>query len=229
MVTKRKFLMWHPVQQNKRCAEALRENDLETYEKWQSWLQLEPVERSREGLSNRYHFHLAAAGRSLKEHNLLPHVEQGDKEIAEACWPIAIYLDHIRSAHNVGSIIRTCEALSLGTLYFSPQTPPIDHPQVQKTSMGTADWIKAYFCETIEELPRPLIALETTKEAVSLYDFTFPESFTLAIGNEEYGLSEKVLAAADYHIRIPLRGRKNSLNVANAFAMAAAEIQRQRK
>lgn len=186
------------------------------------------MEESLEALSNRYHYHLAEAKIKHKEHNLLPLIEKGDREEGEAAWPIAIYLDHLRSAHNVGSIIRTCEAFSLGTLYFSPQTPFTDHPQVQKTAMGAAEWVEARFCSDLDALPRPLIALETSREAHELYNFPFPETFTLALGNEEYGLSEAVLKRADFLVQIPLRGRKNSLNVANAFAIAAAEIQRQR-
>lgn len=226
MVTKRLFLNFPIAKQHKKCAEALRKSDLDTYAKYQLWLGLEPLPDGQEALSNRYHYHLKAAGHGHKEHNLL--ITQGDKASGQEAWPIAIYLDQLRSAHNVGSIVRTCEALSLGTLYFSPGTPSLDHPQVQKTAMGAAAWVKTALCEQIEQLPRPIVALETAAEAVSLYEFAFPEAFTLAIGNEEYGLSTSLLEAADYLVKIPLRGRKNSLNVANAFAIAAAEIQRQR-
>lgn len=222
----RKFLSLPLPRQHQKCALALKKNDLQSYAEWQSWMQLEPIDYTPESLSNRYHFHLAQAGKSLKEHNLL--IEQGDRNFSEETWPIHIYLDHLRSAHNVGSIVRTTEALSLGTLYFSPQTPFINHPQVQKAAMGSAPWVKALPCIQIDALPKPLIALETTQNATSLYDFVFPETFTLALGNEEYGLSQEILNIADAFIRIPLRGRKNSLNVANAFAIAAAEIQRQR-
>lgn len=222
----RKFLSLPVERQHNKCALALSKNDLITYALWQNWMQLEPLENTPEAISNRYHFHMSQAGKSLKEHNLL--VEQGDREFAEEPWQVNIYLDHIRSAHNVGSIVRTCEALSLGTLYFSPQTPFIDHPQVQKRAMGCSAFVKAISCEQIDRLPKPLIALETTRNATSLYDFIFPEIFTLAVGNEEYGLSTEILDKADAFVRIPLRGRKNSLNVANAFAIAASEIQRQK-
>lgn len=226
-MTKRKFLQISLLRQHRKCAETLRNGELKRYRELEEWLNLSTMDNTPESLSNRYHFHLTEAKMRHKEHNLL--VEKGDKERGEEPWPIAIYLDHIRSAHNVGSIIRTCEALSLGTLYFSPQTPFIDHPQVQKTAMGAAEWVQGRVCTDLAELPRPLIALETSKEATELYAFPFPETFTLAIGNEEYGLSETILKQADFLVTIPMRGRKNSLNVANAFAIAAAEIQRQRE
>jgi len=181
-------------------------------------------------IADRYHHHLKLAKRNLKEHNLLPCIRQGDKEIGAPNRPIAIYLDHVRSAHNVGSMIRTTEAFSLGTLYFSEDTPFIDCKQVRDAAMGAEQWVN---CKqigaliTLEDLPRPIIAMETGTEATSIFDFIFPETFTLVMGNEEYGCSEVLLRQADYIIEIPLRGRKNSLNVANAFAIAAGEIERQ--
>jgi tRNA G18 (ribose-2'-O)-methylase SpoU len=60
-----------------------------------------------------------------------------------------------------------------------------------------------------------------------LSDFIFPASFTLILGNEEYGISNESLKLADYIVEIPLFGAKNSLNVACAFAIAASQIRRQ--
>ena len=178
-------------------------------------------------IADRYHYHLQQAGFGQKEHHLLPKVRTGDKTSAQPSLPIAIYLDQIRSAHNVGSIIRTVEAFSLGTLYFSASTPFITHKQVQDTAMGSAAWVSCHRNIPLDSLPKPLIALETSEEAASLYDFIFPSTFTLVLGNEEYGCSEETLKAADIILEIPLRGRKNSLNVANAFAIVASEIIRQ--
>ncbi|MGA8165369.1 MAG: TrmH family RNA methyltransferase [Waddliaceae bacterium] len=49
------------------------------------------------------------------------------------------------------------------------------------------------------------------------------------VGNEEYGCSTEVKRCGQIFLEIPLRGRKNSLNVANAFAIAAAEMTRQKE
>ena len=57
--------------------------------------------------------------------------------------------------------------------------------------------------------------------------FTSPESFTLILGNEEYGLSDEWLEACDHIVTIPMYGFKNSLNVASAYSIAAYEIRRQ--
>lgn len=202
----------------------------ELYHQYLKWMNLPTLlSFSAKTISDRYHWHLKEAFLSRREHDFLPEIRKGDRFHAEEKWPISIYLDHIRSAHNVGSIIRTIEAFSLGDIYFSPMTPYIDQKKVLDTTMGSHQWVNCYQNVKLSELQRPIIALETSSEAISLYDFIFPSSFTLVMGNEEYGCSDEALQNCDYLVEIPLRGHKNSLNVANAFAMAASEISRQRK
>jgi tRNA G18 (ribose-2'-O)-methylase SpoU len=123
--------------------------------------------------------------------------------------------------------VRSFEAFQLGTLILSPQTPGLEHKQVIDASMGCASHVSWERCAQAELLNGPLIAIETSPQSESLQDFVFPEKFTLILGNEEYGCREDSLAAADAIIEIPLVGRKNSLNVANAFAIVAWEISRQ--
>jgi tRNA G18 (ribose-2'-O)-methylase SpoU len=242
--TKSKFLTLPSVQQQKKCAEMLREiyehrlkgssieREVAHYNEVQEWLKAPFLQAADlKMISDRYHIHLKAAQQSLKEHRLLPQVRSGDREQASSSLGIAIYLDQIRSAHNVGSIIRTAEAMALGSIYFSDDTPFVDHKQVQDASMGSWEWVKCIRGESLADLRnpmRPVVVLETAKDAISLSDFLFPEDFVLVLGNEEYGCSEKSLDLADFIVEIPLYGRKNSLNVANAFAVVAAEIRRQR-
>jgi len=176
-------------------------------------------------LSDRYHWHLSQAGLSLKEHNLL--IRTGDRAPKCPFPPIAIYLDHVRSAYNVGSILRTTEALRIGQVHFSEKTPFIDNEKVHRTAIGADSLVPCFRNATLASLPRPIIALDTSDEAIPLSDFLFPETFTLILGNEEYGICQDSLAQADYLLEIPMLGAKNSLNVACAFAIAAAEIRRQ--
>ncbi|NDB83428.1 MAG: TrmH family RNA methyltransferase [Alphaproteobacteria bacterium] len=228
--TQTKFLSLPPEQQHKKASELLRqiqrgERYLEPiYNNLCIWMNLALLPKfSLEPLSNRFHLHLQNADVSWQEHNLLL-VNKSDQPSDIACLPIGIYLDNLRSAFNVGSILRTVEAFRLGTVYFSRSTPFINHPKVQKTSMGTFDKIRCIQVDSLEGLPRPFIALETVTSAPTISDFTFPPSFTLLLGNEEYGLSETTLASVDQFVQIPLLGYKNSLNVASAFAIAASKI-----
>lgn len=241
--TKRKFLSLPIERQHKKCAELIRflyeqkvekkerEKLLGVYQTLQDWMDgnLLVLDDSK-SLVNQFHLHLKKAKMSLKEWNLLPVITHQDRDVVlEEPGSIAIYLDSIRSAFNVGSIIRTVEAFSLGSLYFSPETPCVEHSQVQKTAMGTSKWVTCFKDIPLTDLPKPIIALETSPCAISIYDFVFPEVFSLVLGNEEYGCSEATLKQADFLLQIPLCGRKNSLNVANAFAIAAGEIRRQKK
>lgn len=208
-----KFRKLGKEQQHKKAAEALRE----AYQLLH-WLD----EPEPENLADAYHIQLRKAGQSLKEHNFLPQ-RRGDRKEAAPFRPIAIYLDNIRSAHNVGSIFRTTEAFRLGQIFLSEMTPTPKNKKVRDAAMGADQWVH-WEVAPLSELPRPIIALETCEGATPLHEFTFPESFTLVIGNEEYGCSDHSLKVADHVIEIPLCGIKNSLNVANAFSTVAYRI-----
>lgn len=229
--TKRKFLQLDAAQRHKKCAELLRKcyeeksTDFGNYAILLEWMHFLPYEhKDFKSLADRYHWHLQQAGLSLKEHNLLPSLRTGDRTPKLSFPNIAIYLDHVRSAYNVGSILRTTEALRIGKVYFSEKTPFIDNEKVQRTAMGAAELVPCFQHIPLSQLPRPIIALDTSDAAIPLAHFVFPETFTLILGNEEYGISNASLQEADHLIEIPLFGAKNSLNVACAFAIAAAKI-----
>ena len=178
-------------------------------------------------LSDRIHLHRELSGLNVSEASLFFQISHDDKPCDNPYLDIHIVLNQLRSAFNVGSILRTTEAQRLGSLYFVGITPKISNQKVQKTAMGCHDKVPCFDFTKDLTLPRPIIGLETAKEAVSIYDFTFPEKFTLILGNEEYGLSDEWLNQCDQIVTIPMWGFKNSLNVASAYAIAAYEIRKQ--
>lgn len=179
-----------------------------------------PASFDREKIADLYHGHLKEAGVSINEARFLPRIAQRDRSEAEQSLGYCLYLDNLRSAHNVGSILRTVEAFQFGKVVFSPSTPWIDQKKVKDASMGSWEWVECLQTQ-LEQLPRPWIVLETAPDAIALEDFHFREKGTFILGNEELGCSEEILAQADEVLQIRLRGRKNSLNVANAFAILA--------
>lgn len=228
---KNKFLKLELKQQHKKCAEFLQHIlahslDLSHYNELCSWLEIVPVANDQKAIQDRYHWHIAKSSTQISENRFFISTE--DKETGQAFLPITIYLDHLRAAQNVGSILRTIEAFRLGKVAFSENMCRMDHPQVVKCSMGTSNWLE-YVETPLKDLPRPIIGVETVATAPHYFDFAFPDSFTLAVGNEEYGLSDEVIQLADQVVQIPLYGRKNSINVACAFAIIAAEISRQKR
>lgn len=238
--TKYKFLRLDTPLRHKKCAEILRDiyekqldqkdfkQQIQEYEKLISWIEEIPMkEYSLSVLSERYHAHLKKANIVLKEHNLLPRIRRGDRDPICDFGNCHLYLDNLRSAYNVGSILRTTEALRLGKIYFGKNTPFIDNAKVQKTSMGSYEMVPCEKLEDLSLLPKPIIILDTASDAISVSDFIFPDSFTLVVGNEEFGVSDELLEMADYLVDIPLFGQKNSINVACAFGICAQAIRKQ--
>ncbi|MFV0341244.1 MAG: TrmH family RNA methyltransferase [Parachlamydiaceae bacterium] len=230
--SKTKYLSLSKPKQEKLSAERLHslflntsdQEALQEYNLFQEWLSKEQLTTlDPETLSNRYHQHLKEAGIKLKENRFLPFVTSTDKDQALPSLGFHIYLDGLRSAHNVGSILRTVEAFRLGTVYFSEQTPFIDQKNVCDASMGAWEWIDCKKA-TLKELPQPWICLETSDEAEPLDTASIPSGSTLIVGNEEFGCSQATLHGAHKLIQISLRGKKNSLNVANAFAILAYKL-----
>ena len=180
----------------------------------------------------RFHYHSKAACISLSESELLDlqksdllNVRTCDKSEGGDFLNIDIYLDNLRSAHNVGSIIRTCEAFRLGEIYFGGNTPSSEKEKIKKTSMGADNFVTCHDKAVLSDLTkRPIIAIETVDNAIPLTEFSFPDSFSLIVGNEELGVSKEALHLADEIVEIPLYGAKNSLNVATCFGIVCARI-----
>ncbi|MBI4133539.1 TrmH family RNA methyltransferase [Candidatus Uhrbacteria bacterium] len=146
-------------------------------------------------------------------------------------------LSNIRSVHNVGSIFRTADALGIEKLYLCGITPtPLDRfgavrPQLAKVALGaerTVAWEKVRatvpLIRNLQHEGYTVLSLEQAKRAVSLPDL--PRShrerkLALVVGSEVRGLPRSVLKASDGIIEIPMRGVKESLNVAVAFGIAA--------
>ena len=238
--TKSKFLSLSSKRQHKKCAKILRiiyeeiinKKDvtvfLENYNAFLTWMELKPFyKKNFKDISDKYHYHLSSSKIELKEHNLLPSIRTGDSFPKENFKKNAIFLDNIRSAYNVGSIIRTTEAMRSGSIYFSKNTPFIDNNKVKKTAMGAEINVPCIQKEDLTNLPTPIIALDTSNDAISLFDFIFPENFTLILGNEEYGISNNLLKQSTYIVEIPMVGYKNSINVACAYAIATTQINKQ--
>lgn len=232
--TKKKFLSLQEAHRHKMASELLKEvfassdhKTLTVYRNIEEWLLLPPITLTNyEEVSHRFHYHLEKAKISRREHSFL-YIKTKDEPSLVPFLPIHIFLTSLRSAFNVGSILRTVEAFRLGSVYFGSTTPNIDNPKVQKASMGTYNKVPCFSNHSIEQMPRPWIALETATPSTSLDSFTFPISFTLILGNEEFGIPQEILQQCDAILEIPLYGSKNSLNVASAFAITACAIANQ--
>ncbi|MCX7930892.1 MAG: TrmH family RNA methyltransferase [Chlorobi bacterium] len=136
--------------------------------------------------------------------------------------PIGVMLWNVRSAYNVGSIFRTCDATRVEQLVLCGYTPNPTTGKVHKTSLGaeqTVPWVHiANPFEAFERQRRAghrILAVELAAGARSYATLTaedFPATFVF--GNELVGISDELLRASDDAIVIPMFGEKHSLNVA---------------
>ena len=161
------------------------------------------------------------------------------KEIAE----IAVVLDDMRSAHNVGSAFRTADAAGVSHLYLCGTTPtPVDRfgrprADIAKVALGaekTVPWSHAITTAlALAALKRKkffIVAIEQSKHSVDYKKLKLPKGRTdrpvriaFVFGNEVGGIAPALLARRrliDAIAEIPMRGQKESLNVSVALGVA---------
>ncbi len=136
-------------------------------------------------------------------------------------------LHNIRSVHNVGSIFRTADAAGVSKIILCGYTPtPVDRfgrarKNFNKVSLGaekTVPWKQVQTpADAIKKLKKDgykILAIEQSKNATSLFDYKpTSDKVALILGNEVRGLSKSILSQADTILEIPMRGKKESLNV----------------
>lgn len=135
---------------------------------------------------------------------------------------IALVLDNIRSAHNVGSAFRTADAFGVDKIYLGGICPVPPSPELRKVALGAEEVIPSEHVDDVVALVTRLqaegytvIAVEQTVHSVKLDEFQRePErKYALVFGNEVNGVQQEVVDACDYALEIPQQGTKHSLNV----------------
>lgn len=150
---------------------------------------------------------------------------------------LSVIVHNVRSLHNAGSVFRTADAAGVSKIYITGYTPrPIDElgrvrKEIAKTALGAEKSVPWEAVKNISGLIKRLkkggvqiIALENTNGAADYREFKPKFPAVLIIGNEVRGLSKQLLAKTDQVIAIPMRGRKESLNVSVAFGVAVYKL-----
>lgn len=148
--------------------------------------------------------------------------------------PVAAILDNVRSIHNVGSMFRTADATRLLHLHLAGYTGTPAHRDLHRTALGAEDTVPWSHEPDADALVARLRAAGYTIAVLELTDRPtdvealgtqhFPLVFV--VGNEVDGVRDTLVAAADVALELPQFGAKASLNVANAFAVAAYDLVR---
>lgn len=155
---------------------------------------------------------------------------------------IIVIAHDIRSAHNVGSLLRTAEGLGVDEVILTGYTPypplAVDDPRlpherlkvdklIQKTALNaqnTLPWRRHVdvlaAISGLRDDGYLIAALEQTADSVPLPQFSCPDKLVLVLGREVAGIEPSIIAACDTTIEIPMFGAKESFNVIQAAAMA---------
>jgi len=147
--------------------------------------------------------------------------------------PVSVLLHNVRSLYNVGAFFRTIDAAGCGKLYLSGITGRPPHPGLSKTALGSEETVAwehhsepGALIRQLREEGAEIAAIETSVHATDLYDWQPRFPVCVLFGHEVDGLAEPLLALCDTHIRIPMLGRKHSLNVATAGGVVIYELLR---
>lgn len=154
---------------------------------------------------------------------------------------LCLIVHNVRSSLNVGSLLRTADGLAVAPVYLTGYTPyPAaanddrlphlarkTHAQIAKTALGAETSVKWQHFEDITAVVARLkaegyriVALEQAAGSRPLTAFQPPERLALIVGREVEGIEPEVLELCDEVVEIPMLGRKESFNVAQAAAMA---------
>jgi len=158
---------------------------------------------------------------------------------------IVVIAHDIRSTHNVGSLLRTCEGFGVEHVYLTGYTPyPIEPgdtrlphiarkltAQIHKTALDAEELIPwthiddVTACITeLKESGYIVVALEQMPGSIPLPSFQPPDKVAVLLGREVEGIDPAIVEMCDETIEIPMFGHKESFNVVQAASMALYQL-----
>ncbi len=153
---------------------------------------------------------------------------------------LVVVFDRPSSHGNLGTLIRSCEALKVDGLIITGHAVDLYDPKTIRASMGTFFAVPTirlpshqelipWFAKLRERFPDFQIVGSTAHADLLLEEVDFSKPTVLLLGNETHGLSKNYKEMADQLCRIPMYGQITSFNVACAASIMLYEIDRQRR
>ena len=155
---------------------------------------------------------------------------------AQPKMPVVLVLDSIRSMYNVGSLFRTCDGFNIEKMFLCGITACPPHKDIAKTALGATDSVAWEYAEDVVALARRLkdegyaiLVVEQVDQSIMLQNFSFRdfEKTAVVVGNEVFGVDDRLLPLCDAAIEIPQYGTKHSLNVTIAAGVVLWEALKQ--
>ena len=150
-----------------------------------------------------------------------------------------LVLENLRSVENTASIFRSADGFGVSKIILVGTTPaPLDRfgrlrKDFAKISLGAEGSVKYEHVndlgseiEYLREDGFEIVALEQDSRSKRLKDFKSKDKFVLIVGSETDGVSKEILDLSDHIVEIPMKGTKESLNVAIATGVALFALSR---
>ncbi len=146
---------------------------------------------------------------------------------------IILLAHNIRSLWNVGAFFRSSDAFAVEKIVLSGYTGQPPRTEISKTAIGAEEWVPwEHVREPVETLRAlkqdgwTIAALELAPGAIDIGTYAPAEKFCLVVGHEVTGVPPEILGLADVTLKIPMLGRKESLNVSVAVGIALHQLRR---
>ena len=149
--------------------------------------------------------------------------------------PLAVFCLEVQDPGNLGTIIRTADAVAASGVILSRGTVDLYNQKVIRSTMGSLFHLPTVLVEdedqTIAELKKRKVKLVATdiKAKKSYFEADLKGPTVILVGNEGAGLPDEILKMADETVSIPMPGKAESLNVGISTAIILYEALRQRK
>ncbi|QCT93869.1 tRNA (guanine-N2)-dimethyltransferase [Caminibacter mediatlanticus TB-2] len=145
---------------------------------------------------------------------------------------LRVFMDYVYSPHNLSAIVRTCDAVNVGKLYYRHQKKVKLNNEI---TMGAHKWLFTEYVEDIENFYKNIkekgyqvVVTLLDKDTIDFREVDYTKPTLIVLGNEVDGASEVSIKYADKKVIIPMYGMSQSLNVSVANAVILYEAQRQR-
>ncbi len=150
--------------------------------------------------------------------------------------PLFLVLDCLQDPQNLGSLLRTAEAVGVHGVVIPKRRAVEITPAVVNASAGATEHLNvdivSNLAQALEQMKREnvwAVGLEATPTALLYTEADLDRPLALVVGSEGSGISRLLRDKCDFLIRLPMRGRVGSLNAAVAGSVALYEIARQQQ
>ena len=148
--------------------------------------------------------------------------------------PLVVVLERVEKPGNLGAILRSADASGVDAVVVCDPLTDLYNPNLIRSSVGAAFSVPCVACTSdacIDFLKQRGIQILTAQlqDSSFYYDTDMRRATAIVMGTEATGLTDQWRKAADAHIRIPMLGRVDSLNVSVSAAILMYEAVRQRQ